>query len=143
MADFKLSKSSKLNIKDVKEELKTLVDRVLKKSPHDFGIPTNGGKRTAQQQNNLYHQKPRVTQLDGFKNKSYHQTGNAFDIFILDEHGACWDCRDKYKEVAALFKKEFVLMKEEGLFKENEKFEWGGDWIRFKDLPHFQITIVK
>jgi len=34
-------------------------------------------------------------------------------------------------------------MKEEGLFKENEKFEWGGDWIRFKDLPHFQITIVK
>ena len=137
---YKLSKNSKKNIKDVDSRLKTLVNRVIKKSPHDFGIPGNGGFRTAQQQNNLFHQKPKVTQLDGFKNKSYHQTGNAFDIFVYDEHGACWDCKDKYKQIANLFKEEYATMKEEGIFEDAEIFAWGGDWIRFKDLPHFQIS---
>jgi peptidoglycan L-alanyl-D-glutamate endopeptidase CwlK len=139
MSDFKLSKNSKENIKGVREEIKALVNRVLAKSPHDFGIPGYGGKRTAQEQNNLFHQRPRVTQLDGFKKKSYHQSGNAFDIFIYDEHGACWACRDKYKDVAVLIKEEFKLMQQECIFDEKEKLEWGGDWIRFKDIPHFQI----
>ena len=136
---YKLSKSSKKNIKDVDSRLKTLVNRVIKKSPHDFGIPGNGGFRTAQEQNNLFHQKPKVTQLDGFKNKSYHQSGKAFDIFIYDEHGACWDCVKKYKEVADIIKSEFDSMKEEGIFNVEETLQWGGDWTRFKDLPHFQI----
>lgn len=76
--------------------------------------------------------------MDGFKNKSYHQSGNAFDIFIYDEHGACWDCKEKYEEVKELFMKEFDLMKKEELFGEDENLYWGGDW-RFKDLPHFEI----
>lgn len=136
---YKLSKNSKKNIKDVDSRLKTLVNRVIKKSPHDFGIPGNGGFRTAQEQNNLFHQKPKVTQLDGFKNKSYHQSGKAFDIFIYDEHGACWDCVKKYKEVSDIIKSEFDLMKEEEIFNVEETLQWGGDWTRFKDLPHFQI----
>ena len=136
---YKLSKSSKKNIKDVDSRLKTLVNRVIKKSPHDFGIPGNGGFRTAQEQNNLFHQRPKVTQLDGFKNKSYHQSGKAFDIFIYDEHGACWDCVKKYKEVADIIKSEFDSMKEEGIFNVEEALQWGGEWARFKDLPHFQI----
>ena len=136
---YKLSKNSKKNIKDVDSRLKTLVNRVIKKSPHDFGIPGNGGFRTAQEQNNLFHQRPKVTQLDGFKNKSYHQSGKAFDIFIYDEHGACWDCVKKYKEVSDIIKSEFDSMKEEGIFNEEETLQWGGDWTRFKDLPHFQI----
>tara|TARA_R110000772_G_scaffold241859_2_gene354221 strand:+ start:274 stop:705 length:432 start_codon:yes stop_codon:yes gene_type:complete len=136
---YKLSKNSKKNIKDVDSRLKTLVNRVIKKSPHDFGIPGNGGFRTAQEQNNLFHQRPKVTQLDGFKNKSYHQSGKAFDIFIYDEHGACWDCVKKYKEVADIIKSEFDSMKEEGIFNVEETLQWGGDWTRFKDLPHFQI----
>lgn len=140
MADFKLSKTSKENLKGVRESIITLVNRVLKKSPHDFGIPKYGGKRTAQEQNNLFHQKPKVTQLDGFKKISIHQSGNAFDIFVYDEHGACWKCLEKYKELAALFRTEFDLMKNEGLFEKDEKLEWGGDWIRFKDLPHFQVA---
>lgn len=147
MGNFKLSKSSKKNIKGVREGIKVLVNRVLEKAPHDFGIPQYGGFRTAQEQNNLFHKRPKVTQLDGFKKKSYHQTGNAFDIFVFDEHGACWDCKDKYKELADLFKAEFALMKEEQYtidleecwFEEDEQLYWGGDWIRFKDLPHFEI----
>ena len=139
MGNFKLSKTSKANLKGVKAELITLVERSLKKSEHDFGIPSNGGLRTAQEQNNLFHKKPRVTWKDGFKSKSYHQSGKAFDIFIYDEHGACWDCKDKYKEIADLFKVEFQLMQDEGLFSCDEKLIWGGDWTRFNDLPHFEI----
>ena len=139
MEDFKLSKNSKKNIKGVRKSIVTLIERVLIKSAHDFGIPKHGGKRTPQEQNNLFHQKPKVTWLDGFKKISYHQSGNAVDIFVYDEHGACWDCEHKYIEIADLMKSEFLLMKEEGLFGENEQLKWGGDWIRFKDLPHFEV----
>lgn len=139
MGDFKLGKNSRKNIKGVRDSIITLIERVLEKSEHDFGIPRYGGLRTAQEQNNLFHQIPRITQKDGFNKISYHQSGNAFDIFIFDEHGACWACKEKYKEVADLFKAEFDLMKEEGLFKNEETLRWGGDWVRFKDLPHFEI----
>lgn len=146
MSDFKFGRSSKKNMKGVRETIIQLAERVLSKSNHDFGIPKYGGKRTPQEQNNLYHSRvngKRVTQLDGFKNKSYHQSGNALDIFIYDEHDgkmkACWSCKEKYKEVADLFKQEFDLMKSEGLFEENEILIWGGDWKRFKDEPHFEI----
>ena len=139
MGNFKLSKTSKANLKGVEAELITLIERSLKKSEHDFGIPSNGGLRTAQEQNNLFHQKPRVTWLDGFKKKSYHQSGKAFDIFIYDEHGACWNCVEKYKDVANVIKAEFSLMVEEGIFDKDVVFSWGGDWTKFKDLPHFQI----
>lgn len=140
MTTFKLSKNSKINIKGIDARLIKLVNRVLKLSDIDFGIPQWGGFRTPQQQNNLFHKRPKVTQLDGFKRVSYHQSGFAFDIFVYDEHGACWDCTDKYITLSKLFKAEFQAMKDEGVFSEEERFEWGGDWIRFKDLPHFQLV---
>ena len=141
--DFKLSRSSKKNLKGVKESVNQLVERSIKKSVHDFGIPQYGGIRTPQEQNNLYHRKPNVTNLDGFKKKSYHQSGWAFDIFLYDEHGACWDCKKSYKEIKETIFKEFEIMKAEGLFDENQFIEWGGDWSNWKspvDLPHFQIV---
>lgn len=141
MADkkFKLSKSSRDNLKDVRSEIIQLVERVLEKSPHDFGIPGDGGKRTAERQNELYKKRPRITHLDGYIKKSYHQSGNAFDIFVYDEHGACWDCTEKYREIADIVKAEFDLMKEECIFGESEFLRWGGDWTKFTDLPHFEI----
>ena len=138
--EFKLSRTSKKNIKDIDKRLIKLVDRVLAKSEIDFGIPGYGGKRTAQEQNNLFHIRPSVTQIDGFKTTSYHQTGKAFDIFVYDEHGACWDCIEKYVSLSNLFKEEFLIMQNENIFEEQEKLQWGGDWTRFKDLPHFQLV---
>lgn len=138
--DFKLSRTSKKNIKGIDKRLIKLVNRVLAKSEIDFGIPSYGGFRTPQEQNNLFHRRPKVTQLDGFKKVSYHQSGNAFDIFVYDEHGACWECKDKYITLSKLFKEEYKIMQEEKIFTQEEKFEWGGDWTRFKDLPHFQLV---
>lgn len=125
-----------------------LIDRVLSKSPHDFGMPEYSGKRTTKDQQFLYSigrtiqldRKP-VTWIDGVDKISIHQLGMAWDIYIYDEHGACWDCHHKYKEVADLFKEEFKLMQEEGHFCTCEKISWGGDWRpERKDEPHFQIT---
>lgn len=155
MATFKLSKSSKANLKDVRRNLKLLTGRVLKKSEHDFGIPQYGGLRTPQEQNNLFHKRikviksdgtivfKKVTWLDGFRRLSYHQSGNAVDIFLYDEHGACWDyenCLYKYKEITDLFKIEFELMKERGLFEPNETIVCGVDWKYSRiDPPHIEI----
>lgn len=138
---FKLSKSSKKNIKDVDSRIITLVDRILIRSEDDFGIPNYGGRRTPQEQNNLFHQIPKVTQLDGFNGISYHQSGMAWDIFVYDEHGACWTCIDKYKSIAKIAREEFEKMQDEGIFDCEDKLIWGGNWKRFKDYPHHEIRL--
>lgn len=142
MKTFKLGKASLKRIEEIDVRLTWLIHRVIAESPYDFGIPRDGGKRTAERQKELYDLVPKVTNLDGYSKKSYHQSGKAFDIFLLDEHGACWSCEDKYKEIADLFLKEFDLMKREGFFKENEVLKWGGNWKRFKDLPHFELRSI-
>lgn len=75
---------------------------------------------------------------------SYHNYGLAIDIVLLkDTNGdgsydtASWetnvdfdgDGKADWMEVVAVFKK--------------YGYEWGGDWKRFKDLPHFQKTFGK
>ena len=141
MGEFKLSKNSKKNLRGVRKNIIKLIERSLAKSPHDFGIPQSGGLRTAREQNLLYQIRPRVTTLDGYRRKSVHQSGDAFDIFVYDEHGACWKCKEKYKEIANIIKAEFQLMQDEGTFKCEDKLTWGGNWKRFTDLPHFEIRI--
>lgn len=138
--EFKLSRNSKKNLSGVEKNIIELVNRVIKKSPYDFGIPKYGGKRTAQEQNNLFHQRPKVTTLDGFKKKSYHQTGKAFDIFVFFEGRARWDCPEKYEAIWQVIESEFNIMKEEGEFLPTDFIEWGGNWKRFRDYPHFQIV---
>ena len=148
MEEHKLSRSSKKNLSGVKKQMKELVERSLKKSEHDFGVPQYGGLRTAQEQNNLFYKIPKVTSLDGFKRKSYHQSGWAFDIFALNEDGrACWDdCKEKYLSISKVIKAEFEIMKEEGIFKANQILNWGGDWgghwKSHPDLPHFEVKTV-
>jgi peptidoglycan L-alanyl-D-glutamate endopeptidase CwlK len=140
---YKLSKRSKKNIEGIDDRLIILSERSLKKSPHDYGHPNDGGFRTARDQYALYIKRnPKVTWVDGYNLKSYHQTGKAFDIFCLNGRNACWtECWQKYEEIALVIKAEFELMKEEGIFKENEVLIWGGDWRR-PDRPHFEIREI-
>ena len=64
-----------------------------------LAIPQFGGYRTAEEQNSLYNKKPRITYKDGYQNMSYHQTGNAFDIYAYVDGNATWD--KKYYEPIA------------------------------------------
>ncbi len=60
--------------------------------------------------------------------QSYHNFGLAFDIVVLDSIGkADWNTNHPGWRMAG------SLGKSVGL-------EWGGDWKKFQDWPHFQYT---
>jgi hypothetical protein len=100
-----------------------------------LAILVTQGMRTWEEQNALY-AKGRTVPPIGRKfvvtmakgGQSYHNFGLAFDIVVLDSVGkADWDINHPGWRMAG------ALGKSVGL-------EWGGDWTRFKDLPHFQYT---
>lgn len=93
--------------------------------------------RSNAEQDALYKQRPKVTNAKG--GQSIHNYGLAFDIVLLydnDGNGtfeeASWsqvrdfdkDSKKDWKEITDYFKA--------------QGWEWGGDWVRFKDAPHFQ-----
>lgn len=128
---YKLSKRSIGRLQDVNSLLIAIVIDGIKNSPFDFGIPQHGGKRTCDEQNLLFKQVPKVTNADGFDKKSYHQSGNAFDIFAYVNGKASWET--KYLESIARH------LQKVAMDKYNIKLTWGGDFRSFKDMPHFQI----
>ena len=126
---YKLSKRSLSRLENVNPILIAIVVDSIRESPYDFGIPQHGGKRTADEQNLLF--KDGKSQLDGFKKKSYHQSGNAFDIFGYRDGHATWD--------ATVLERIARHIQKVALEQYDVKLTWGGDWISFKDMPHFQI----
>jgi len=126
---MKLSKRSLKRLDGVKPILIAIAVDSIKESPHDFGIPQHGGKRTPDEQNLLF--KDGKSQLDGFKKKSYHQSGKAFDIFGYVDGKATWD-----KKILTSIARHIqtVAMSQYGI-----KLTWGGDFKTFLDMPHFQI----
>lgn len=149
---YKFSKSSLDTLYTVYGPLQALVISVLSNSPHDFGIPDTGGKRTSEEQNKLF--KKNWSKLDGYSKKSYHQTGMAIDIFVYDEHGVCYKCKDKYNDIADIFFNKFDEMKAIGIFPKKSYLRWGNDWNKngipvdldpdehFQDLPHFELRNI-
>lgn len=75
----------------------------------------------------------KVTNAKG--GQSYHNYGLAFDIcLIIDGKKASWDTTSDFDQDLESEWMECVrIAKKHG-------FEWGGDWLKFKDLPHFQMT---
>ena len=126
---YKLSKRSYERLNGIDAILVAILTEAIKESPFDFGIPRNGGMRTAKEQNELY--KKGRSRLDGYKNKSYHQTGKAFDIYAYVDGDASWE-KEHLTAIARHIQK---VAKEQF----NTKLTWGGDWKSFVDMPHFQI----
>lgn len=82
-------------------------------------IKVTEGYRSIERQNELYNQKPKVTNAKG--GQSLHQFGVAFDvIFTKTGYKGNWAKIGKIGQSLGL--------------------EWGGSWASFKDLPHFQYT---
>lgn len=139
---YKFSEKSLKRMEGVHPKLRKLMELSIKDSPYDFMIVQ--GVRTAAYQNELYQQgrtKPgkKVTNCDGYKNKSNHQAkqdgyGHAIDFAIYDPSIAGkidWDNEKKYKAVAEHIK---------AIAKENNiNVQWGGDWEKFKDYPHIEL----
>lgn len=126
---YNLSKRSFERLNGIDAILIAILVEGIKESPFDFGIPRNGGLRTAEQQKVLFDKKR--SKADGIKKKSYHQSGKAFDVFAYIDGNASWD-KNQLTQIARHLQK---IAKE----KFDVKLEWGGDWKSFIDMPHFQI----
>ena len=124
-----LSKRSLARLAGVNPLLIAIVTDAVKESPYDFGIPKYGGMRAAKDQKELYDKGK--SRCDGYNKKSYHQSGNAFDIFGYHNGKATWD-----KQVLTAIARHI-----QKVARDNYKVEltWGGDWTSFVDMPHFQI----
>jgi peptidoglycan hydrolase-like protein with peptidoglycan-binding domain len=87
------------------------------------------GLRTYAEQNALYAKgrtAPGSIVTNARGGYSYHNFGLAFDICLIEGGKAVWSVNSKWKQFAAIAKK--------------HGFAWGGDWTRFKDYPHFEMT---
>lgn len=124
-----LSKRSLSRLEGVNPLLVAIAVDAVKNSPYDFGIPQYGGKRTAEEQRELFDKGK--SKADGYNKKSYHQSGNAFDVFGYVGGKATWD-RKVLTAIARHIQK--VAMDNYKV-----KLTWGGDWKSFVDMPHFQI----
>ena len=90
------------------------------------------GLRTAEEQNALYAQgreTPGSIVTNARAGESMHNYGLAADIvpFMSNQSGAL-----NWNPVSSQYRAMVKALKDEGLV-------WGGDWIHFKDLDHFQI----
>lgn len=125
---FKLSNSSKDRLKGVDARLIEVIELALSISLVDFGIPSDGGLRTPKRQNELF--KQGLSQLDGYKKLSNHQTGRAFDVFAYVDGKASWDELHLTHVATAILAAASQL---------GVPLRWGGHWRNFKDLPHFEV----
>lgn len=68
-----------------------------------------------------------VTNCDGEKHKSRHQSGLALDVVPVEKGRAIWPPAndERWQVIANVFKQ--------------HGFTWGGDWKEFPDHPHYQI----
>jgi peptidoglycan LD-endopeptidase CwlK len=112
--------------------LKTKAIELIKRAyTQGINVLITQGYRSIDEQNELYAQgrtKPGKIVTNAKGGYSYHNFGLAFDIVIQNADGSlCWSVADKrWKTVGAIGK--------------SLGLEWGGDWRKFPDYPHFQLT---
>ena len=126
---FQLSKNSMKNMENIDDRLIDIAELAIKLSPIDFGIPSNGGFRSTQDQAELY--ASGKSKCDGTTNKSYHQTGKALDVFAYVDGKASWDTLHLTTIATAMLQSASQL---------GTELQWAGLWRSWQDLPHFQVV---
>jgi len=151
---YNLSQRSLDRLKGVHPFIIEVVTKGIVYSPYDFGIPEDGGLRTTERQQQLFSigrttevgtRKP-ITFTDGVNKKSNHQAkedglGYAFDIYIFDKGKADWNV-EKLELVATHLKTVASNISEQNPKYKNLRLIWGGNWVKFPDLPHFEIKSI-
>ena len=131
------SKRSIDNLKGVHPDLVKLMTEAIKDSPVDFTITE--GVRTAERQQMLFKQRPKVTNVDGIIKKSNHQVkldgyGHAVDLYPFYNGSVQVTDKEvipKLKLIAVHIKS---IAKCLGI-----SITWGGDFKSLHDPPHFQL----
>ena len=113
----------------VARKAQELVDACAKKG---ITIIVTQGIRTNAQQDALYAQgrtKPGKVVTNAKAGQSIHNYGVAFDIAVIEKGVITWGNLAAYNKVGAIGR--------------SIGLSWGGDWIGFKDLPHFELSMGK
>lgn len=147
---YKLGERSLKNLQGVNPDLVKVIKTAITNSPVDFTVVC--GLRTTAEQQAIYAQgrtKPGniVTKADGIRNLSNHQDeadgkkdglGSAVDLYpfflgkVQVNHK---DTIPRLRDIAAHIKN---TANELGI-----EIEWGGDWVKMFDPPHFQLKRKK
>lgn len=120
---FAFGNRSKANLNGVHPDLVRVMELAIKRSPVDFMVIE--GLRTVARQRQLFNAGASKTM------NSRHITGHAVDIVPWVDGQIRWDW-PLYKRIAPVVK---AAAKELGV-----SIQWGGDWLRFKDGPHWELT---
>ena len=95
-------------------------------SPIDMSIPWRGGLRTASQQKELFDMGN--SRADGYRNKSYHQSGKALDIVPFVDGEIDYTATDRFVEFANLMLETFKFLQAIGQIPRDLYLHWGGFW---------------
>lgn len=120
---YKLGLRSKQRLKGVHPDLVRVVKRAIEITEVDFTVLE--GIRSYNRQKELLAKGATTTM------NSRHLTGHAVDLGAWVDGTVRWDW-PLYHKIAAAMKQ---AAKEEGVI-----MEWGGDWAKFPDGPHFQLN---
>lgn len=119
---YKLGPTSLLRLQDVHPDLVKVVERAIELTEIDFTVLE--GRRTKERQAELLKAGATTTM------NSRHLTGHAVDLGALVGGKVRWDWPLYYKIADAMK----AASAELGI-----PVEWGGDWKKFKDGPHWQL----
>ena len=125
---FELGKNSVINLAGVNDDAFDVIELALKLTSVDFGIPSTGGYRTKEDQNILF--KKGLSMCDGVIKKSYHQSGNAFDVFAYVDGKASYQKHHLTVIACAILQAANQL---------GVEILWGGHFKTFLDMPHYQL----
>ena len=124
MSLWRFSENSLKNREGVDSRLIYISDLALTISPIDFGIPKDGGLRTAERQQELH--LAGKSRCDGYLHKSFHQTGKALDFYAFVHGKASWEVQH-LTMVGAAFLQAAVSL--------GYPIRWGGFFKPFNDEP--------
>lgn len=119
---YKLSARSIDKLNGVHADMVKVVKRAIEITSVDFSVTE--GLRSIERQKELVAKGASKTM------KSRHITGHAIDVAAFIDGKISWDWK-YYENIADAMKQ---AAKEVGV-----NIEWGGDWVSFKDGPHFQL----
>ena len=119
---YKLGSRSRKRLVGVHPDMVAVVERAIKITKQDFTVLE--GLRSKERQRKLYRSGASTTM------NSRHLTGHAVDIAPWVDGTVSWDW-DYYYPVEEAMKQAAKELR--------IPLEWGGDWKRFKDGPHWQL----
>ncbi len=126
MGAFALSPRSLARLEGVHPDLVRVVKRAIELTTMDFGITE--GLRTVEKQREYVRDGKSMTM------HSRHLTGHAVDVVAFRNGAVSWTASD-YDPIAKAFKA--------AAFELGIAIAWGGDWKKFKDCPHFELSRIE